>query len=165
MKADANKKGLYQISIFSSLALVFDRCGESLSPIEIGLGEDPEKILKWDKGASPVLNRISPSILSAWLNAKDSQSSNMDDWLSWKENGFLKELEAKGYRLHVITWEDIQITGGDYHISKAFQRDMKELSELLKSQGVSSPLFSLATEFSTYIEPWDTYNKATMTLL
>lgn len=145
---------------FLSLALIFDRCGDSLSKIQIGLGEDPEKILKWDKEASPILKGISPSILTAWLNAKDSQSSNLDEWLSWKESGFLKELESKGYRLHVVTWEDIAVTGGQYHIGKGFQNDMKELSNLLKSQGISSPLFSLATEFATYIEPWDTYNKS-----
>lgn len=145
---------------FLSLALIFDRCGNSISPIQVGLGEDPEKILKWDKEASPTLNRISPSILTAWLNAKDSQSSNFNDWSSWKDSGFLEELSAKGYRLHIVTWEDINTTGGEYHIGKGFQRDMKELANLLKSHDVSSPLFSLATEFSTYLEPWDTYNRS-----
>ncbi|GIW48112.1 MAG: hypothetical protein KatS3mg078_1989 [Deltaproteobacteria bacterium] len=150
------------IKLIFSTTILLDNKKRYLPPIEIGLGDDPEKILKWDRNASSiVLERISPTFLTAWLNAKDSRSSNIGDWLGWKESGFLRELKSLGYNLHVITWEDSKLTDGKYHISPKFKKDVKEITKIARSEGILSPMFSLATEFTTYVEPWDTYNERT----
>jgi hypothetical protein len=133
----------------------------------VGIGENPERYLL-DVLSDPLVAEIEtqwkPHFLTAWVNSFDHIQGDLSYWRRWFISGLLKDWFERGYGLHIITWEnDEQLPTGDYHISPQFVQDMVEIAEYI---ALSNPkglptYWTLATEFSYWRVPADTYNPDT----
>ena len=115
-----------------------------------GLGPEADVAVK-----SSLVKESKIKILTCWINNR----TDIDTWFKkWIEDGFLEQLWDKGYIIHIITygWKEM-------HASQDFVDDMEVLSNMISKpdDGKHYVLFSLATEFQTYVEPNNEYNSKT----
>ncbi|MCF2970145.1 hypothetical protein L1047_02900 [Synechococcus sp. Nb3U1] len=134
---------------------------------QVGIGEDPGRFI-WEIESSPEVAAVAqawdPHFLSGWLNSFDHKTGDLSFWRDWHRAGWLSEWFEQGYSLHVITWEDDTILPcGEYHLSEQFVEDVRELAGYIAQanpHGIRTD-WSLATEFSYWRLPADTYNADT----
>ena len=133
----------------------------------LGIGADPYRFLGEVKNNSTVhavAKAWAPQFLSAWLNSHDNQRGDFGDWDNLYHTGQLAAWFNQGYTLHVITWEnDRQLPTGAYHISEQYLQDIDKLARYLQQANVHQrpTYWTLATEFSYWRVPADTYNAST----
>lgn len=134
---------------------------------QIGIGADPERYT-WETRTNSAIGIVaqvwSPHFLSAWLNSFDHRTGDLSYWRDWHRRGLLRQWFKTGYSLHIITWEDDTTRPtGDYHISPQLLADLAELAGYVaKANPRQIPTYwTLATEFSYWRVPADTYNPAT----
>jgi hypothetical protein len=140
---------------------------ELLARWQVGIGEDPGRFL-WEIESDPQVAAVAqgwdPHFLSGWLNSFDHRQGDLSFWRNWHQAGLLRQWFERGYTLHIITWEDdTHRPCGDYHISKQFVQDVAELAGYIaQANPQGRPTYwSLATEFSYWRIPADTYNADT----
>ncbi|MEQ9373165.1 MAG: hypothetical protein RIG63_29705 [Coleofasciculus chthonoplastes F3-SA18-01] len=151
-------------------------CASSVSPInstptpspwQLGIGEDPARFLaevKSDPLVKTVAQALSPQFLSGWLNSFDHKQGDLSFWQEWHKQGLLSNWFQQGYTLQVITWEDdTKLPTGEYHISQQFLSDIEELAGYIRQANPQDKptYWTLATEFSYWRIPADTYNQDT----
>ena len=133
----------------------------------LGIGADPYRFLgevNNNAAVSSIENAWAPQFLSAWLNSHDNQRGHFSDWDNLYYNGQLAAWFKRGYTLHIVTWENDQTRPtGNYHISEQYLRDIDKLAGYIQQvNGDQRPTFwTLATEFSYWRVPADTYNATT----
>ena len=136
-------------------------------PWTLGIGADPYRFLaetKSNTGVKAIAKAWAPQFLSAWLNSYDNQHGHFIDWDNLYHNGQLAAWFNQGFTLHIITWEnDQQRPTGNYHISEQYLRDINKLARYIQQVNVyqKATYWTLATEFSYWRIPEDTYNEAT----
>lgn len=133
----------------------------------LGIGADPYRYL-WEMGTSPDVGQIarawSPQFLSAWLNSPDNRSGDLSSWQHYSQSGQLFDWFDQGFSLHVITWEnDGSLPTGNYHISQQYLKDLEQVAGLIRQANPADrpTYWTLATEFSYWRLPADTYNHET----
>lgn len=140
---------------------------ELLARWQVGIGEDPGRFLEEiesDSQLAAVAREWDPHFLTGWLNSFDHRSGDLSYWRDWHRAGRLARWFERGYSLHIITWEDdTTLPCGDYHISAQFVQDLAELAGYIaQANPRGRPTYwSLATEFSYWRIPADTYNADT----
>lgn len=133
----------------------------------LGMGADPAQLLGEIK-ANPAVRELvqawSPDFLTGWLNSVDHKQGDLSFWRNWHRQGLLSTWFSLGYSLQVITWEDdTQLPTGDYHISQQYLEDLEELAGYVRKANPKGrqTYWTLATEFSYWRVPADTYNTQT----
>lgn len=134
---------------------------------KLGIGADPGQLI-WEVKANPSVKELvrawSPDFLAGWLNSFDHKQGDLSFWRNWHKQGLLSSWFAQGYSLQVISWEDdTKLPTGEYHISQQFLEDLEELAGYIRHanpQGRET-YWTLATEFSYWRSPADTYNSTT----
>ncbi|MEN9203642.1 MAG: hypothetical protein Q6K85_10605 [Thermostichus sp. DG02_1_bins_55] len=134
---------------------------------QVGIGEDPGRFI-WEIESDPQVAAVAqawdPHFLSGWLNSFDHKRGDLSFWRDWHQAGWLADWFERGYSLHIITWEDDTTRPcGEYHLSEQFLEDVGELAGYMAQanpQGRRTD-WSLATEFSYWRVPADTYNSET----
>lgn len=133
----------------------------------LGLGADPYRFL-WEVQSNPLVEAIarswSPQFLSAWLNSYDNRQGDLSTWRELHHSGQLDNWFNQGYTLHIITWEnDESLPAGDYHISQQYLDDVEQLARYVRQANPDQrpTYWTLATEFSYWRVPADTYNEST----
>lgn len=115
-----------------------------------GLGPEADLVME-----SQVMKSNDFKVLTCWINSEQ----DIETWFSqWVETNYLDNLWEKGYIFHIVTygWKE-------NHASIEFVEAMDNLSKLISRPDDSKHyvLFSLATEFQTYVEPNNVYNSET----
>jgi hypothetical protein len=134
---------------------------------QLGIGANPERFLaeaESDPSVHAVLQAWAPQFLTAWLNSFDHHQGDLSYWRLWHQRNLLAVWFSRGYSLQVITWEDDRVRPtGAYHISPQFLADLEELTGYVKQANVQGrpTYWTLATEFSFWRLPPDTYNAQT----
>lgn len=133
----------------------------------LGVGADPAQLVGEIK-ANPAVRELvqawSPDFLTGWLNCTDGKQGDLSFWRIWHRQGLLATWFAAGYSLQVITWEDdVKRPTGDYHISQQYLEDLEELAGYIRKANPKDrqTYWTLATEFSYWRLPADTYNSQT----
>lgn len=167
-------RGLFATSLLSTLA--FPGCQKAMTnavaanrPQEwiLGIGADPYRFLGEVTNSTPVdtiARSWSPQFLSAWLNSFDNRYGDLRDWDNLYHTGQLEAWFSQGYGLHIITWENDQNRPvGQYHVSEQYLRDITQLARYVRTANPDQrpTYWTLATEFSYWQIPADTYNEAT----
>lgn len=134
---------------------------------QLGIGADPSQFLgelKTNPSVEELVGAWSPDFLAGWLNSFDRKKGDLSFWRVWHQQGLLSAWFSQGYSLQVITWEDdTALPTGDYHISPQYLEDVEELAGYIRKanpQGRQT-YWTLATEFSYWRIPADTYNRQT----
>jgi len=136
-------------------------------PWQIGLGEDPARLLQemaTDPAVKALVQAWSPHFLTAWLNSFNHQTGDLSFWRTWHQNQLLSQWFDQGYGLQVITWEDDrQLPTGEYHLSRQYLEDLEEIATYIRQANPRQrpTYWTLATEFSYWRLPADTYNVET----
>jgi hypothetical protein len=167
-------QGLFATSVF--LAVCKDNLSNSevlvskaasLRRWKLGIGADPSQLIREVQSNSAVKELVrawSPEFLAGWLNSFDHKKGDLSFWRAWHKQGLLSAWFSQGYSLQVITWEDdTTLPTGDYHISQQYLEDLEELAGYIRHanpQGRQT-YWTLATEFSYWRVPADTYNSTT----
>ncbi|WP_299405204.1 hypothetical protein [Acaryochloris sp. IP29b_bin.148] len=139
----------------------------AFSPWQLGLGEDPARLLQetqTDPAVKALMQAWSPQFLTAWLNSFDHQRGDLSFWRHWHQDRRLSQWFEQGYGLQVITWEDDrQLPTGDYHLSRQYLEDLEEIATYIRQANPHQrpTYWTLATEFSYWRLPADTYNAST----
>lgn len=167
-------QGAFATSLLASLAQGRATLAKSqsptpatLSPWQLGLGADPGRLLQEiqsDPSVKTLMQSWSPQFLTAWLNSFDHQKGDLGFWRNWHQEKRLSQWFEQGYGLQVITWEDDrQLPTGDYHLSGQFLEDLEEIATYIRqANSQQRPTYwTLATEFSYWRVPADTYNAST----
>jgi hypothetical protein len=134
---------------------------------QLGTGANPERFLaeaESDGSVRAVLQAWAPQFLTGWLNSFDHHQADLSYWRLWHQRDLLATWFSRGYSLQVITWEDDQgRPTGAYHISPQFLADLEELAGYIRQANAQgrTTYWSLATEFSFWRLPPDTYNAQT----
>lgn len=134
---------------------------------QVGLGANPAQLLaeaQADPSVQAVLRAWAPHFLCGWLNSFDHRRGDLSYWRLWHQQGLLASWFAAGFGLQVITWEeDDHRPTGAYHISEQYLRDLEELAGYLREANTPGrpTYWTLATEFSFWRLPADTYNAET----
>lgn len=133
----------------------------------LGIGADPFRFL-WevdsDSKVEAIAHRWRPQFLSGWLNSYDNQQGDLSDWQALHRRGQLAAWFEQGYTLHVVTWEnDESLPSGQYHISPQYLQDLDQLATYIRHANPDQrpTYWTLATEFSYWRVPADTYNETT----
>ena len=151
----------------ASLAKSQSSTPATLSPWQLGLGADPGRLLQEiqsDPSVKTLIQSWSPQFLTAWLNSFDHQTGDLGFWRNWHQEQRLSQWFEQGYGLQVITWEDDrQLPTGDYHLSGQFLEDLEEIATYIRQANPQQrpTYWTLATEFSYWRVPADTYNIST----
>ncbi len=161
-------------SLFSALALpscqtavMNARATDITQDWILGIGADPYRFLgevKNNTTVRAIAKAWAPQFLSAWLNSYDNQRGHLRDWDNLYHTGQLAAWFNQGFTIHVITWEnDQQRPTGNYHISDQYLRDIDTLARYVRQANVhhKPTYWTLATEFSYWRVPADTYNATT----
>jgi hypothetical protein len=133
----------------------------------LGMGADPAQLLgetQADPAVRELVRAWSPDFLTGWLNSFDRKKGDLSFWRVWHRQGLLSNWFSLGYSLHVITWEDdTKLPTGDYHISQQYLADLEELAGYIRKANPrgKQTYWTLATEFSYWRVPADTYNAQT----
>lgn len=144
-------------------AAALDRRGQWI----LGVGADPYRLLgevKNNPEVEAIVQSWSPQFLSAWLNSYDNQHGDLSGWQEFHRLGQLAAWFEQGYTLHIITWEnDETLPCGQYHISEQYLRDVEQLARYIRQANPDQrpTYWTLATEFSYWRVPADTYNSTT----
>lgn len=134
---------------------------------QLGLGEDPARLLEeinTDPSVKALLQAWKPQFLAAWINSFDHQSGDLSFWRTWHQENRLRQWFDQGYGLQIITWEDdLELPTGEYHLSKQYLQDVEEVATYIRQANPSQipTYWTLATEFSYWRVPADTYNAQT----
>ncbi|NJM65596.1 MAG: hypothetical protein HC851_07945 [Acaryochloris sp. RU_4_1] len=134
---------------------------------QLGLGEDPERLLQEtlsDPAVKAAMQAWSPHFLTAWLNSFDHKTGDLSFWRTWHQQQRLSQWFDQGYGLQIVTWEDDrQLPTGDYHVSRQYLADLEEIATYVRQANPHQrpTYWTLATEFSYWRLPADTYNAAT----
>lgn len=166
-------QGLFATSIF--LALYKQTLSQEELPVskatgsgwQLGIGADPAQLMteiRTSGAVQEVFQDWSPHFLTGWLNSFDHRKGDLSFWRQWHRQGLLSAWFSQGYSLQVITWENDEVLPtGDYHISQQYLEDLEELASYIrKANPKGKPTYwTLATEFSYWRVPADTYNKET----
>lgn len=134
---------------------------------KVGMGADPSRLIGEMQNNPEVKELVrawSPDFLAGWLNSFDHKKGDLSFWREWHKQGLLSRWFSQGYSLQVISWEDdTTLPTGNYHISAQFLEDLEELAGYIRQanpQGRQT-YWTLATEFSYWRVPADTYNRTT----
>ncbi len=155
---------LYQCNSMSSSPLV--EAAESRR-WQLGIGADPSKFLtevRMDPAVHAVAQAWTPQFLTGWLNSFDHRQGDLSFWRRWHQQDLLSAWFSQGYSLQIVTWEDDQVRPtGEYHISPQYLEDLEELARYIRQANPQGrpTYWTLATEFSFWRLPADTYNSAT----
>ncbi len=167
-------QGLFATSVF--LAVSKQHLSHSQSSVseaaslrrwKLGIGADPSQFIgemQTNSAVKELVRAWSPDFLAGWLNSFDHKKGDLSFWRVWHKQGLLSAWFSKGYSLQVITWEDDTVLPtGDYHTSQQYLEDLEELAGYIrKANPQGRPTYwTLATEFSYWRLPADTYNQAT----
>lgn len=167
-------QGLFATSVFLTLSqqrlskdeLLVAKTADS-SIWQFGIGANPAQLV-WETQTNPAVKELvqawSPQFLAGWLNSFDHKRGDISFWRTWHEQGLLSAWFSQGYSLQVITWENDEVLPtGDYHISQQYLEDLEELAGYIrKANPQGKPTYwTLATEFSYWRLPADTYNRTT----
>ena len=132
-----------------------------------GIGADPARLVgevQSDRSVRELIEVWKPDFLAGWLNSFDHKQGDLSFWRNWHQQGLLSAWFSHGYSLQVITWEDdTALPTGDYHTSEQYLEDLEELASYIRKanpQGKAT-YWTLATEFSYWRIPADTYNRTT----
>lgn len=134
---------------------------------KVGMGEDPARLIGEIQNSPDVKELVrawSPDFLSGWLNSFDHKKADLSFWKEWHKQGLLSAWFKQGYSLQVISWEDdTTVPTGNYHISEQFLEDLEELAGYIRQANPQGrpTYWTLATEFSYWRVPADTYNSTT----
>ncbi|HEY3118689.1 MAG TPA: hypothetical protein VGK54_18250, partial [Chloroflexota bacterium] len=123
----------------------------------IGIGPEADQAARSDLARNAPLG-----ILSSWFN----KSQDLQFFDGWRRSGQLNDWWNRGYVLHIVTYEGEPPGISNYrpyHISPQFVSDMQALARIISApaDGKHVVLFSLATEFQTYMQPHNQYNQQT----
>ena len=139
----------------------------SFSRWKLGMGADPARLLGEVQNTPAVKELVrawSPDFLAGWLNSADHKKGDLSFWREWHKRGLLSAWFSLGYSLQVITWEDdTNLPTGNYHISPQYLEDLEELAGYVRKANPKGKetYWTLATEFSYWRVPADTYNSTT----
>lgn len=134
---------------------------------QLGIGADPGQLIgeiQTSAAVKELIRALSPNFLSGWLNSFDHRQGDLSFWRTWHRQGYLSAWFSQGYSLQVITWEnDESLPTGEYHISAQYLEDLEELATYIRrANPQGKPTYwTLATEFSYWRLPADTYNRET----
>lgn len=121
-----------------------------------GIGPEADQAVRL-----PLVQEAPVGILSSWFN----RPRDLAFFKGWKSSGEIEAWWARGQVPHVITFEDVTPGLGHrpYHISDQFLADVRELAAVFAgpADGKHPVLFTLATEFQTYVDPHNGYNLQT----
>jgi hypothetical protein len=112
--------------------------------------------------ADPLTRSSRIGILTSWFNGAQDLG-----WMSAWRGHMVNDWWDHGYVLHLIVYDptplDPACTCKRWPISDRFPSDMAQLSQIFAgpNDGKHTVLFSLDTEFQTYIQPNNQYNSAT----
>lgn len=167
-------QGLFATSVFLALSQHRLCKGESSEPKaakssiwKLGIGADPAQLLaetKTNPGVLELVRAWSPHFVTGWLNSFDHRQGDLSFWRAWHQQDLLSALFSQGYGLQVITWENDEVLPtGDYHISQQYLEDLEELAGYIREANPKGlpTYWTLATEFSYWRLPADTYNRTT----
>jgi len=151
-------RSLAALSNSTFLPLVMTNQGGSASVFRgllFGLGPEADQAVQ-----SPLVLNSQAKILTCWFN----RSADLSLFRYWYESGKIAGWWSRSYVLHVITWEQPTTDPPTpYHVSPKYVADMAQLAGYLAgpNDGRHVVLFSLATEFQTFVQPNNVHNSQT----
>jgi hypothetical protein len=115
-----------------------------------------------DALAAPLTRSAKVRVLTSWFNGTKDLA-----WITGWQGTMVNDWWTRGYVLHVVVYDnapnDPTCQCRRWPISAQFSQDLARVAQVFAgpNDGRHVVLFSLATEFQTYIEPNNQYNSAT----